>query len=308
VTDLILHQYEMSPFSEKARRLFAWKKLPWKAVRAPAVMPKPDVVALTGGYRKTPVLQIGNHVYCDTALIARVLERFAPEPTFFPSPVAESLAEWADTTLFEVTVPVAMRPTRFDDVLQHMKPEELGKIQEDRAAMREGARRKPPPLATAKAHLAVYLARLDRTLAAQPFLLGEQPCIADFSAYHSAWFLQTMVPEPLESFSHLRAWLARIAAIPMGPVTPFTSEEALRVCRESPRELRPTGAFEDAGGLELGKKWIVRAVDYGRDPVEGELVHATADEVALRREDPRAGTVFVHFPRLGYEIAEPRGE
>jgi glutathione S-transferase len=306
VSDLILHQYEMSPFSEKARRLFAWKKLPWKAVRAPAVMPKPDVVALTGGYRKTPVLQIQNHVFCDTALIARVLERLAPEPTLFPTPVAEAVAEWADTTLFEVAVPVAMRPTRFDDVLQHMKPEELSKIQDDRAAMREGARRKPPPLAASRAHLAIYLERLDRTLARTPFLLGEAPCIADFSAYHSAWFLQTMVPEPLEPFQNLRSWMTRIAALPMAHVTPITSTAALRICHESPRDARPLGAFEDRGDLPIGKRMTVRAVDYGRDPVEGELVHATMDEVALRREDPRAGTVFVHFPRVGYEVSEPK--
>ncbi|MEY4577459.1 MAG: hypothetical protein RL701_2162, partial [Pseudomonadota bacterium] len=65
---LILHHYEASPFSEKIRRILAYKQQPWTAVRAPAVMPKADLLALTGGYRKIPVLQVGNHVYCDTAL------------------------------------------------------------------------------------------------------------------------------------------------------------------------------------------------------------------------------------------------
>ncbi|RRW50343.1 glutathione S-transferase family protein, partial [Stutzerimonas stutzeri] len=44
------------------------------------------------------------------------------------------------------------------------------------------------------------------------------------------------------------------------------------------------------------------AVDYGADPVEGELVFAGAEELILRRSDDRAGVVHVHFPRSGYRI------
>jgi glutathione S-transferase len=54
--ELILHHYAMSPFSEKIRLIFGFKHLSWRGVEIPSVMPKPDVVALTGGYRKTPVL------------------------------------------------------------------------------------------------------------------------------------------------------------------------------------------------------------------------------------------------------------
>jgi hypothetical protein len=46
-----------SPFSEKVRLVLGYKQLAWKSVIVPAIMPKPDVVALTGGYRKTPFLQ-----------------------------------------------------------------------------------------------------------------------------------------------------------------------------------------------------------------------------------------------------------
>src|SRR5262245_59512055 len=118
----------MSPYSEKARRLFGFKGLGYRSVRVPAVLPKPDVLALTGGYRKTPFLQVGNHVYCDTSLIAKVLEERQPSPTFFPSPIAEVVAEWADTNLFEVTAPIGMRPTRFDDIVKHLTQEEMEKM------------------------------------------------------------------------------------------------------------------------------------------------------------------------------------
>src|SRR3546814_2614716 len=48
------------------------------------VMPKPDLTALTGGYRRTPVLQVGADIYCDTALIARRLEAEKITPALFP--------------------------------------------------------------------------------------------------------------------------------------------------------------------------------------------------------------------------------
>ena len=59
MTDIILHHYPTSPFSEKVRLVLGYKKLAWKSVIIPSIMPKPDVIALTGGYRKTPFLQIG---------------------------------------------------------------------------------------------------------------------------------------------------------------------------------------------------------------------------------------------------------
>jgi glutathione S-transferase len=172
MSDLILHHYEISPFSEKARRMLALKQLAHGRVRAPAVMPKPDLVALTGGYRKIPVLQIGNHVYCDTALIARVLEGLAPSPTLFPTPLAEIVAEWADSTLFETAVVVGMRPTRFDDLMKSLQPDELAKIVDDRKAMRSDARRFGPPVKAAHAQLAVHLSRLESALASDAFLMG----------------------------------------------------------------------------------------------------------------------------------------
>jgi hypothetical protein len=38
--------------------------------------------------------------------------------------------------------------------------------------------------------------------------------------------------------------------------------------------------------------------------VAGTLVGLSADEVVLRRRDERAGTVHVHFPRIGFQVKE----
>jgi glutathione S-transferase len=301
--ELILHQYELSPFSEKARRIFALKQLPHRRVRAPAVMPKPDLVALTGGYRKIPVLQIGNHVYCDTALIARVLEGLAPSPTLYPTPVAEMVAEWADSALFETAVVVGMRPTRFDELMKLLQQDELAKMLEDRKAMRTDARKSGPPVKAAAGQLAVYLARLESALTSEAFLLGKAPSIADFSAYHLLWFLEKLAPEPLAGFGAVRTWMDRIASIPDAEHTPMDAEEALRICRESSAGFEPEGSFLVLNGVERGTRVAVRAIDYGRDPVEGSLVGSSANEVVVERSDTRAGTVYVHFPRLGYEVS-----
>jgi len=109
----VLHHYPVSPFAEKARLMLGFKRLAWKSVQIPLFMPKPDVVALTGGYRRTPILQIGADIYCDTALIARVLERIAPPPSFVPQGdtyAVQAAAHFADTTLFWNTVPVGFAP------------------------------------------------------------------------------------------------------------------------------------------------------------------------------------------------------
>ena len=85
MADLILHHYDTSPFSEKIKKIFAYKQLAWRAVEQPTIMPKPELTPLTGGYRRIPVLQIGADVYCDTQLIARTLERRYPQPSIYPA-------------------------------------------------------------------------------------------------------------------------------------------------------------------------------------------------------------------------------
>ena len=60
------------------------KGLAWASVELPQIMPKPNLTALPGGYRKTPVLQIGADICCDSQLIMRELERRYPAPSFYP--------------------------------------------------------------------------------------------------------------------------------------------------------------------------------------------------------------------------------
>ena len=84
MTEPVLHHYPFSPYAEKIRAMLGFKGITWKSVQIPPVMPKPDVIALTGGYRKTPILQIGADIYCDTQLIMLELDRRLPSPPLLP--------------------------------------------------------------------------------------------------------------------------------------------------------------------------------------------------------------------------------
>ncbi len=100
--EIILHHYAGSHFSEKIRRILAYKRAPWRSVEHPVIMPKPDLTALTGGYRRVPVLQIGADVYCDTACIVRRLEQLLPDPVCIPNRergLIGLIEDWADNRL-----------------------------------------------------------------------------------------------------------------------------------------------------------------------------------------------------------------
>src|SRR5690242_11747763 len=85
MSEIILHQYPNSPFSEKVRKIMALKKVSWRSVDQPVIMPKPKLIPLTGGYRRIPVLQLGADIYSDSQIIVRKIEELYPEPTMYPA-------------------------------------------------------------------------------------------------------------------------------------------------------------------------------------------------------------------------------
>jgi glutathione S-transferase len=149
---MILHHYPTSPFAEKIRLIFGYKHIEWQGVEIPMVMPKPDLMPLTGGYRKTPVLQIGADIYCDTALICDVIEHSVPTPSLYnaaPKGLVRTVAQWADNLLFPVAMAYNFQPQGAQHVMAGMPPEVVKVFAEDRKAMRGGGARMPPADATA---------------------------------------------------------------------------------------------------------------------------------------------------------------
>ncbi len=305
--ELILHHYPNSPFSEKVRLVLGFKRLAWRSVIVPSLMPKPDVLALTGGYRRTPFLQIGADIYCDSALMCRVIDALQPEPALLPADcagLAEIVAQWADTALFWTAVPYTLQPAGAVHVMAGATPDTMKAFGADRAAMNPNFRRPTP--ADAGAALHTYLDRLDRMLHdGREFLLGAQASIADFSTVQSIWFMHLAPPIAalLEGRPLIATWYRRVQAFGHGTATLLASGEAIAIAAAAVADPQPTPAsFAAEPGLEQGAAVTVTPTDYAHDPVAGRLVGLAFDEVVVERDDPRAGCVRVHFPRIGFQI------
>ena len=301
MSGLILHHFDWSPYGEKVRVLFGIKGLPWHGVQIPMVMPKPDLTALTGGYRKTPVLQVGADIYCDTNLIARELERRFPEPTLFPTGdrgLGLALAPWAER-FFDAGSGLAMG-------LNEQLPADLLKDRQaffshmDFATFRDRA---PHLFAQVLAHAGLVEEQLS---AGRPYLTGDRAGLADASAYYVLWMARGFVAamnDLLKPFEKTAAWEGRMRSFGHGQRTELPSQEAIAIARAS-QPSPPLGVeANDPLGLKAGQRVIVTPDDYGKVPVAGELVTLQLQEVAVRRVDERAGEVIVHFPRLGYVVA-----
>jgi len=306
--ELILHHYDASPFAEKARLMLGFKQLSWRSVDIPRIMPKPDLVALTGGYRKTPVLQVGADIYCDTALIARRLDAEKATPALFPEGqefVAASFAQWVDSQIFQHAVSLVFQPESVAVRFGKLPPEAVKAFVADRAGLFSGGSATRVPVEVAKHNWPSLMGRVEQQLAreAGDFLFGE-PSIADFSLAHCLWFLKgTPVTAPLvDAYPNVSAWLGRVLGFGHGASSALSAEDAIAIARAATPAALPDEPFVEPNGLTVGQRVQIAATDYGVDPVEGELVFAGAEELILRREDDRAGIVHVHFPRLGFAI------
>ena len=310
MADLILHHYPTSPFSEKIRLILGHKQLAWHSVIIPRILPKPDVLALTGGYRRTPFLQIGADIYCDTALICDVLEQRQPEPTLYPPQqkgVARVLAQWADSTLFWAAMAYNLSPKGAAALFAGQPPEAAQAFAADRGAMRQNMTSLRPGDATAAYRS--YLRRLATMLDEQPFLLGAAPCVADFAAYHPLWFSRVVNPAMagiLDATPGVIAWMDRMAALGHGHLSKFTATEAIAVAAAAQPAPLQDEAFQDEHGIALGSRVTVAADAFGTEPTEGVLRAATRTRYTIERRDDRAGSLHVHFPRVGFVLKEVR--
>jgi hypothetical protein len=101
-------------------------------------------------------------------------------------------------------------------------------------------------------------------------------------------------------------WMDRLKSVGHGRPSELAATNALTIARNSPPTVIRSAA-SDIPGIALGDEVEVMPSDYGLDPVRGELVLVEANHGAVRRHDERAGTVVVHFPRIGYLIRQAEG-
>jgi glutathione S-transferase len=236
MTIFILHhhvsKYDEAAFAEKVRLVFGLKEIAWHSVIQSSVMPQPDLLALTGGYQRTPVLQIGADIFCDPQLIIAEIERRQPLPTLFPDGnpgLANALSAWAHgpyavgavALYLGAVAPYAddlSRPqnfhedhekmwlTQFDnDQLKHQLADDLSWPQnshEDHEKMWLTQFDNDQLKHQLKHQLAGYRSRLhaqtdflrQQLADGRPFMTGEAPGLVDLHALWNPWFLRRFAP------------------------------------------------------------------------------------------------------------------
>ena len=302
--ELILHHYPESLFSEKARAMLNARQLPWRSVVIPMIMPRPDTIPLTGGYRRTPVLQMGADVYCDTALIAAYLDDKGAGPTFFPAAfqvAANVLARWIDTELFWASVTLRFQPSNAGSFFTNSDAARA--FAADRANFSQGATTRQIPLQEALPRYQVFLADLEAQLAdGRRYLFGADWTIADFSAYHVVWFVHGGggMADLLASHGAVSAWFERMRTFGKPVGAEMTGAEALDVAHDAAPV--PVEAANDLADIAIGEIVDVGPTDYGVMPSRGALVKCDTREIVIRRNDERTGEVQAHFPRQGFGV------
>ena len=253
-------------------------------------------------------MQVGADIYCDTALIARRLEAEKSTPALYPEGQefnVASFAQWADSQVFLHAVSLVFQPESIAMRFGKLPPEFLKTFIADRSTLFNGGLATRVPLEVAKHQWPTLMARLQQQLEREQgdFLFGE-PSLADIAMAHPLWFLRgTPVTAPLvDAYPDVAAWLARVLDFGHGSYSELSGEDAVAIARDATPAALPGAALADPNGFAVGQQVAISAIDYGVDAVEGELVFSGSEELILRREDPRAGIVHVHFPRLGFAI------
>ncbi len=299
---IILHHYPQSPVSEKVRVVFGIKGLSWKSVEIPRLMPKPNLMPLTGGYRLTPVMQIGADVYCDTQCIIRELERRYPEPTLFPGGaegMAWGVGAWTDGPLFKDVVCVALV-----EMSPHMPPEFLA----DRGPLYFGP---DFSLETLKdryieclSNVRTQFGWMNDRLAARDFMLGTHPGLPDALAYYLVWFLRDRMKDGatfMAQFEHLNRWSKRMEELGHGDPVDMSDLDALEIAKAATPQTPELADPGDPAGLTIGDMVTIEPIS-GGPAVGGKLHSLSANHAAVMREDDQVGQICTHFPRIGYRI------
>lgn len=307
MTDIILHNYPQSPVAEKARIALGIKNLSWYSVEIPRLAPKPMLTKLTGGYRRTPVMQIGADIFCDTQAILQELERHKPEPTFFPtseSGLMWSLSRWTDGALFDLAVKIVLGSAGEN------LPQDFAK---DRGRLyfgpdwADGLKKASEGLPHLAAQMRAQMYWLDQQLeGGRKFLLGNDPAAIDAQFYYIVWFIKGRWehgPMFMSEFSNVEKWAENVKAIGHGKMEDLTPEAAIEIAANSDPAPLQHKDMHDPQGLKTGQQIIVSPdLNGGEQPVEGTLVFADQERVVLKRDEAGIGAIHVHFPRLGYRV------
>lgn len=302
MNDLILHHYAMSPFSEKIRAMLGYAQVNWQSCITREMPPRPILDRLAGGYRKIPVAQMGADIFCDSKIIAAEIAQLSQKPLLAVENLdvaQQAYIAKVDLDLFFASLFVSGTMKLNIKVLKAMSLLDIGRFLLDRINVGRTARVKAVSPLKAKDVIKQHVADLEQRLS-QNFLFGAQPTHADFSTYHSLWFIHDLAEAPfLQGHPKLLAWMARMKGFGHGVHSQISEQQALQAAAKAePRAI----ANEHRQDALIGEKVTIAPADYGCEPTAGILVGVTPERYILARQDPELGILHVHFPRQGYKL------
>ncbi|MBH1971239.1 glutathione S-transferase family protein [Moraxellaceae bacterium AER2_44_116] len=301
MTTLILHHYPMSPFSEKIRAMLGYAGLSWQSCMTREMPPRPLLARLAGGYRKIPVAQMGADIFCDSHIIAAEIAQLSNKPALNLDnldAVQQAFITKVDLDLFFACLFAAGTLKLNIKVLKAMSLLDVGRFLLDRINMGRKAKVRAVSPLKAKELVIAHLADLEKRLS-QDFLFGQQPTHADFSTYHTLWFIHDLAESSLlQGHPRLLNWMARMKAFGHGRLQRINEAQALQAAQAQPRAI----AQEYRQDALIGQTVSIAPADYGCEPTTGVLVGVMPNRWIIARQDAELGTLHIHFPRQGYTL------
>jgi len=298
----ILYHYLASPYSEKLRLALGVTGIQWGSVIVPAQPPRPSLDIFLSGYRRIPVLQIGAHFYCDSALafdaLAGVSDRLKPAGPL--SKADELLRRHAEDRIFFAVIAAASPISVLRLLAQDLGLFGLFRFLKDRSDMMKGSTVEKLSQRAAARLVEDFVMQLNGLLKQDQFLGGAHAGYLDLCCYHPLWMASVINRETLSALPPMvQAWMRRIAALGHG-----------RSVLVSERQIydRVTGdRFQDfvgelSGAFARDSLVSVRPTDYARDSTEGHLVFMDEHQCVIKRNLPSGDAVFLHFPISGFEV------
>ncbi|KAI8098573.1 uncharacterized protein BX664DRAFT_376966 [Halteromyces radiatus] len=304
---VILHWYPQSPFAQKIFFVLKYKKIDFKTVEISVMEPRPLRRPLDSNYERTPILQIGNQVFCDTKLIIDELEKRYPEPSLYPltrngqssKTLAYGVTHLLNTSVFSA-IPTQFDWSKFPQAFIDSRSKFKG-VPIDIAKQKQ----MQPFL---KLELQAQLDQLVEGLVNDQWILDTaQPSDSDFSLAMITFFLYAVLGQDWtkEHYPLLAAHYKRVNALISSQPTPLdlTAEEALEIAKQQ-QSIPPQGSSSSSSLFTIGEQVSVTPLDTARTPAVGELVSLTSQRVIIRTHDDRTGYVYIHFP-MAYYVVTP---
>ncbi|KAI5124958.1 hypothetical protein M0805_007385 [Coniferiporia weirii] len=328
---VVFYRYDASPASAKLENVLALKGIPHYRVEVPMTLPRPEITDMLGiGYRRIPILALGNDVYCDTSLIISMIERHFSEregfPTLFPS---RKDGGKADTGMIKALATFYVDRPLFNLASTSLPYKKFApEFIEDRSKwfgvpmnVEKLTARQP----AIKSLLSSHMSLLEEQLADGREWIFDTVTVGygDLSVYSVySWIIRFRgMREVLtaENFPNSIAWMGRMSEFVKikreanaPAISKIQGDAAAKIIADSvgpqPREIIFDEDEASRLNLQLGSLVSVTPDDNATNyPTIGKLVGLSREEVVLQVGGTAAPSLRCHFPRFSYLIRPVSG-